>query len=325
MKALTTLAVLACSTTAFAQTFTINDVSFEMVKVEGGSFYMGGQRDDATLPNYDAEISQYVNTAYPVHNVELSTFHIGKYEVTQELWKAALGEELLKVDNGIGAGDNYPVYYISYNNCLELVYTLNNKLKDVLNGAYFTIPSEAQWEYAARGGVYMTETFYAGSNTSDVVAWTRENSKGVVSEVGKLSPNELGIYDMTGNVQEWCADYYFNSYDNYPDTKDPIVTSYNSYNIIRGGHFMSPSLQTKIYNRDYQSPTQSNTYSGFRLALIGYVENSTAITPSTQIAESSNTDVYSLSGVLIKRNATPTEIKTLPKGVYIINNKLIAK
>lgn len=325
MKALTTLAILACSTTAFAQTFTINGVSFEMVKVEGGSFYMGGQRDDATLPNYDAEISQYVNTACPVHSVELSTFHIGKYEVTQELWKAAMGEELLEVDNGIGAGDNYPVYYISYYNCLELVYTLNNMLKDVLNGAYFTIPSEAQWEYAARGGANMTETFYAGSNTSDVVAWTRENSNGVVSEVGKLSPNELGIYDMTGNIQEWCADYYFNSYDGFPNKKDPIVTTEASYNIIRGGHFMSPSLQAKIYNRDYQSPSQKNTYSGFRLALIGYVENSTAITPSTQIAESSNTDVYSLSGVLIKRNATPTEIKTLPKGVYIINNKLIAK
>lgn len=325
MKALTTLAILACSTTAFAQTFTINDVSFEMVKVEGGSFYMGGQRDDATLPNYDAEISQYVNTACPVHNVKLSTFHIGKYEVTQELWKAAMGEELLKVDNGIGAGDNYPVYYISYYNCLELVYTLNNELKDVLNGAYFTIPSEAQWEYAARGGIYNTQTLYAGSNTSKEVAWTRENSKDVLNPVGQLKPNALGLYDMSGNAQEWCADYYFNSYDGFPNKKDPIVTTEASYIIVRGGHFGDAAKYTKIYEREYQSPSQINTYTGLRLALIGYVENSTAISPSTQIAESSNSDVYSLSGVLIKRNATPTEIKTLPKGVYIINNKLIAK
>lgn len=326
MRILTTLSfATAFIGTALSQTFTVNGVSFEMVEVEGGTFYMGGQRDDASLPNYDADISQYVNTASPVHSVELSTFHIGKYEVTQELWKAALGEELLKTDAGIGAGDNYPAYYMSYNDCWELIWTLNSKLSAKLNGAYFSLPSEAQWEYAARGGKNASTTLYAGSDTSSEVAWSRDNSGQKLSEVGKLKPNALGLYDMSGNAQEWCLDYYFNSYDYFPTGKDPIVTTETNYNIVRGGHFGDVAKGGKVYSRAYQFPTQSNYYTGLRLVLIGYQTPQTAVGKPQSTTDNQCADVFTTGGVLVKKNATPDEIKALPKGTYIINKKLIAK
>lgn len=315
---------LMCMTTgiAMSQTFTLNGVSFEMVSVEGGTFYMGAQRASADEPNYDSELSEYVNTASPVHTVTLSDYHIGKYEVTQALWEAAIGEDMLKTDDGIGIGDNYPVYYLTYSNCLELIYTLNNKLKDQLNGGYFYIPTEAQWEYAARGGHHCSETLYAGSNTSNDVSWHRNISGQKTHEVGQLAPNALGLYDMSGNVQEWCLDTYVNSYSNYPTNNDPVVTTESASNIVRGGHFMSPEQYTKVYERGYQGPAQSNYYTGLRLVLIDYNKEPNAIDQTLSTTPTEQYDIYTIGGQLIKANADKGDIKGLQRGVYIINNEL---
>ena len=179
-------------------TVTANGVSFTMKYVEGGSFYMGSDDDD------DLEDEK------PMHKVILDDFYMAETEVTQELWEAIMGFSITKHRNNIdsnlpmlGTGREYPAYYISWIDCQEFISRLN-----ALTGKTFRLPTEAEWEYAARGGQKSKGYTYAGSNNLSDIAWISSNSGGQTHKVKKLQPNELGLYDMNGNVSEWCNDWY---------------------------------------------------------------------------------------------------------------------
>ena len=186
---------------AEVETCTVNGVSFNMVKVEGGSFMMGWEGSDW----------------FPLHKVTVSSYYIGQCEVTQELWTAVMGEPSASTFKG----DKLPVDRTSWNGC----YSFINKLNEI-TGMNFYLPTEAQWNFAALGGIYSKGYQYPGSNVLDEVAWTTSNSEGHTHDVGQLAPNELGIYDMCGNVSEWCFDYYHV----YPTEEeiDPVATEYHT-------------------------------------------------------------------------------------------------
>lgn len=178
---------------------TINGVSFTMVYLQGGTLSLGSTPE------------QEKNFLRPVRKVTLDDFYIGKYEVTQELWTVVMGTTIFQQSQKgefsqtlWGVGNNYPMYYISYEDCLQFIDKLNELLYTQLGGKHFVLPTLDQWEYAARGGQKSRHYKYAGSNDVEKVAWHANNSLGTIHMVGQKLPNELGLYDMSGNVAEWC-------------------------------------------------------------------------------------------------------------------------
>ena len=169
--------------------FTVNGVLFEMVRVEGGTFRMGATSEQGG----DAERDEK-----PVHSVKLNTFYIGKTEVTQALWQAVMGSNPSHFK-----GADLPVENVTWYDCQNFI----QKLKS-LTGQKFRLPTEAEWEFACRGGNKSRGYKYSGSNNLGSVAWYNGNSGGKTRPVGTKAPNELGIYDMSGNVWEWCNDWY---------------------------------------------------------------------------------------------------------------------
>ena len=170
------------------KTFYANGVSFEMVEVRGGTFRMGATSEQG---------SDACDWEKPVHSVTLSGYNIGKTEVTQELWQAVMGSNPSRFK-----GDNMPVECVSWDDCQEFIRKLNS-----LTSQNFRLPTEAEWEFACRGGNNSRGYKYSGSNYIDNVAWYDGNSGDKTHPVATKSPNELGIYDMSGNVWEWCNDW----------------------------------------------------------------------------------------------------------------------
>lgn len=235
------------------KTFTVNGVSFEMIAVKGGTFTMGGTSEQGS----DAESDEK-----PTHSVTLSDYYIGKFEVTQELWQAVMGNEPTYNGgwtNEYGRGNNYPAYRVSWNDVQEFITKLNQK-----TGANFRLPTEAEWEYAARGGNKSNGYKYSGSNSIGNVAWYDNNSGGKTHQVGTKSPNELGIYDMTGNVWEWCQDWY-GSYNSGSQT-NPTGPSSGSNRVRRGGSWFSRARYCRVSDRGSNTPGNGRSYLGFRLA-----------------------------------------------------------
>ena len=230
-------------------TYTVNGVSFKMIPVEGGTFQMGN--NDA----YDRE--------KPVHQVTLSSFSIGETEVTQELWQAVMGS-----NPSYFKGSKLPVEWVSWNDCQTFVTKLNQ-----LTGKTFRLPTEAEWEYAARGGTKSNGYTYSGSNTIGDVAWYTVNSYDLGSsspdygthEVATKVPNELGIYDMSGNVEEWCQDW-FGDYSSGSQT-NPTGPSSGSGRVLRGGSWYDYAGGCRVSNRNLITPTSTGYDLGFRLAL----------------------------------------------------------
>lgn len=244
-------------------TCTVNGVSFEMVKVEGGTFTMGATSEQGI----DAESDE------TTHLVTLSDYYIGKYEVTQELWEAVMGTTVRQQRDKAntswsmrGEGNQYPMYYISWDECQTFIIKLNNLLSSQLGGKYFALPTEAQWEFAARGGKKSLGYKYAGSNTIDNVAWYTDNSDSRTHEVGTKSPNELGLYDMSGNVYEWCLDWY-DSYSSSSQT-NPTGASSGSGRVNRGGSRGSSAKNCRVSYRDSDAPSICGSGLGFRVVLI---------------------------------------------------------
>lgn len=226
--------------------FSIYEIEFKMVFVEGGTFTMGAtseQGDDA----YEDE--------YPTHRVTLSDYYIGETEVTQALWKAIMGS-----NPSYFRGDNLPVECVSYNDVKEFITKLNQK-----TGKTFRLPTEAEWEYAARGGKKSKGYKYAGSNNIDDVAWYEGNSNNKTHPVKTKRSNELGIYDMSGNVYEWCSDWY-GAYSSSSQT-NPTGPSLGSGRVNRGGSWLSNAWRCRASYHHYINLSNLFNFLGFRLVM----------------------------------------------------------
>ena len=230
------------------QIIRVGDVEFEMVYVAGGTFMMGATSEQG---------SDAYNDERPVHSVTLSSFHIGKYEVTQGLWREVMGSNpsLNK------AGDDYPVEKVSWEDCQEFVRKLNAR-----TGLNFRLPTEAEWEYAARGGKKSRGYKYSGSNSLGNVAWYEANSGDDTHPVGRKTPNELGLYDMSGNVWEWCQDRY-GSYGSSSQT-NPTGSSSGAHRVLRGGSCNYFAGGCRVSRRSIIGSGFRYNFSGLRLVLV---------------------------------------------------------
>ena len=221
-------------------------ICIEMVKVEGGTFMMGAT-SEMKNPNSNEK---------PVHQVTLTNdYYMGKYEVTQALWQAVMGSNPSEYK-----GDNLPVETVSWNDCQKFISKLNS-----LTGRMFRLPTEAEWEYAARGGKESRGYQYSGSSNISDVAWYDENSGSKTHPVGTKQANELGIYDMTGNVWEWCSDWY-SSYSSSSQT-NPTGSDSGSARVSRGGGWNCNASYCRLSVRFYYTPDFRLDILGLRLAL----------------------------------------------------------
>ena len=218
----------------------LNKLINNMVYVSGGTFIMGGdESSDQT----------------PTHSVTLSSYYICKYEVTQALWRAVMGSNPSKFK-----GDNLPVEQVSWNDCQTFINRLNS-----YTGRNFRLPTEAEWEFAARGGNYSRRYKYSGSNYIGDVAWYTDNSGSRTHSVGTKQANELGLYDMSGNVFEWCRDQY-GPYNSYSQT-DPLGPNGWSDRVLRGGCWNDRTGDCRSSNRYGGTPDDGGSDSGIRLIL----------------------------------------------------------
>ena len=240
----------------------VRDMIANMVKVDGGTFYMGAQKDSVEYYNYDENATSLEG---PVHEVTVSDFYINKYEVTQLLWESIMGltpndESEMQWEKEYGLGDKCPAYRISY----KEVETFIGKLNEV-TGLNFALPTEAQWEYAARGGASTSYALYAGGDNVIEVAWIDSNSE-KSSEVGMKTPNALGLYDMSGNVWEMCQDWYYDYTEEA--VTDPIGEAYNEgYKVFRGGSWYTNDQSARVTARSKQGIHYRDFNTGFRLVL----------------------------------------------------------
>ena len=252
--------------------FTVNGVTFEMVYVEGGTFTMGCTDD------YRCDDDEK-----PPHSVTLDDYYIGKFEVTQGLWRAVMGYEPTKNSNSdskwslqYGVEDNCAAYRLTWYEAQIFITTMNQ-----VTGLEFSLPTEAEWEYAAKGGRKSNGYVYSGSDNLDKVAHhygNRYNSSGTKDcTVGRFMPNELGLYDMSGNVSEWCQDW-FSQYDSISQTnpKGPISNSESTWEdsrrdakVLRGASvdIIEGWNACRVTDRGASHPGQYWGCSGFRLVL----------------------------------------------------------
>ncbi len=213
--------------------FMVNGVDFDMVEVEGGIFQMGAIDFDA------------YNIIEPIHRESISNFCIGKTVVTNALWNAVMGSSI--------QGDNLPMKQVSWNDCMIFIRKLNS-----LTGENFRLPTEAEWEYAARGGSKSLGYKYSGSNNIGEVAWYGENSGNKTHPVATKSPNELGLYDMSGNVWEWTSDFWRSVYDSNRTCIRRVG---------RGGCWSDDEKSCRVSSRSCGNPSITFCGFGFRLAL----------------------------------------------------------
>lgn len=229
----------------FNHTFTVNGVQFTMVEVGGGTFTMGATSEQGS-DAWDEE--------KPAHEVTLSDYYIGQTEVTQALWEAVMGS-----NPSDSKGGNLPVERVSWDDCQVFIQKLNQ-----LTGKQFRLPTEAEWEYAARGGRKSRGYKYAGGNNIDSVAWCDGNSGNETHPVATKQANELGIYDMSGNVLEWCSDWcgdYTSS-----SQSDPQGSSSGSFRVIRGGCYYNFARNCRVSYRISNTLDYRCGYLGLRLS-----------------------------------------------------------
>lgn len=244
-----------------SETFTVNGVSFTMMPVEGGTFTMGATAEQG---------GDAAENEFPNHKVKLSSFSLGQTEVTQELWKAVMGTNPPGVHSSvIELYKTYPVHHVSWDDCVRFVTKLRH-----LTGRPFRLPTEAEWEYAARGGRKskgygnMSKCFkYAGSdNISEVACYSQFPSyqtQNRLAAVASKAPNELGLYDMSGNIWEFCQDFYGTYTEE--DQRNPQGPPTGTNHVIRGGCHRDPAKNCRVTSRS-QSKNASDVI-GMRVAL----------------------------------------------------------
>lgn len=215
----------------------------DMVYVEGGIFIMG---------SIDSEAD---SDEQPLHQVVLNDFYISKYEITQAEWKS-----VMKNSPSYFKGDNLPVECVSYSNVQLFISKLNAK-----TGKIYRLPTEAEWEYAARGGNKNKGYKYSGSDDIDKIGWFCDNSKEQTHPVGGKVSNELGIYDMSGNVHEWCSDWYDSIYYAKSPVVNPQGSKLDNVCVFRGGSWCSTKKYCRIANRNHNSSEIKNYSLGFRI------------------------------------------------------------
>lgn len=218
----------------------------KMVLMSGGTFMMGAGSNEADVAQQDEK---------PVHEVKLSTFSISKYEVTQAEWMAVMGENPSHFK-----GNDLPVENVSWVDCQEFIQKLNQ-----ITGQNYRLPTEAEWEYAARGGVFARNMPSHGNQLRSAMAWSTENSGNATHRVGTRIPNNLGLFDMLGNVAEWCLDWYAADYYSVSPKENPLGPSAGSLRVARGGSFCFGRCDES--ERGYLSPQGRYWNVGLRLVL----------------------------------------------------------
>lgn len=224
----------------------IEELIENMVYVEGGTFTMGDNNPGLNGDPLERE--------KPEHQVTLSPYFISRYEVTQDVWDAVMGNNYARVK-----GSKLPVVNVCWDDCQEFVLKLV-----LMTGINFRLPTEAEWEFAARGGNKSRHTNYSGSNDIDSVAWYGYNSGNTLHPVGQKLPNELGLYDMNGNAGEWCYDYY-GRYESAAQV-DPRGAENSSQNVVRGGNSFQIPEWCHVTSRFGEIPASRTYYIGLRLA-----------------------------------------------------------
>lgn len=228
--------------------FEVNGVPFDMQRVEGGVFIMGGTYE---------QHRESISTDLPTHTVALNTYYIGTIEVTQALWKAVMPEWNFLDDFYT---PTHPMAYISWYDCQEFIRRL-----DSITGLPFRLPTESEWEFAARGGNRSLRYRFAGSNIIDSVSWYLNNAGFRQHQVASRWSNELALYDMTGNVSEWCSDWYGRYHlGTEPNPKGPES---GEWKVVRGGSYDNCEANLYLSRREYLNPNETTNYCGLRLAL----------------------------------------------------------
>ena len=225
---------------------TVMEIVKSMVLVKGGTYAMGSN-SSFSFPDEK-----------PIHWVSLSDFFLAKVTITQKQWASIMGENPLW-NQEYGKGDNYPANFISYEEAMQFVDKLNK-----YSGLEFRMPTEAEWEYAACGGIYSQGYLYSGSNNVNEVAWCKSNSNGKMHLIATLSPNELGLNNMSGNVWEWCSDWYGNYTGD--SANNPTGPSSGVKRVVRGGSFTYDANYCRCKVRNSLPETNRSLAVGLRLA-----------------------------------------------------------
>ncbi|MDR0970926.1 MAG: formylglycine-generating enzyme family protein [Bacteroidales bacterium] len=226
----------------------------DMVYVEGGIFIMGCT-DEQGKNRWG--IDECWGIEKPIHSVTLSSFKISKYEITQKQY-----ESIMKINPSYFECDSCPVERVSWHDAQEFCRRLSD-----FTGKQYRLPTEAEWEYAARGGNKSKGYKYSGSNNIDEVAWCIINKSRHTHPVGEKLPNELGIYDMSGNVKEWCSDWYGEYF--VTKQRNPTGPSSGSYRVLRGGSWNDLFANNcRVAFRSYDYPDDYNSYVGFRVVCV---------------------------------------------------------
>jgi len=234
-------------------------LNMRMIYVEGGTFTMGCTSEQGG--------DCYSNES-PNRRTTVSSFYMGMLEVTQSQWEKVMGTSVYQQRNKAnpelpmcGTGADYPMYFVSWEEAKEFCRRLSQQ-----TGKTYRLPTEAEWEYAARGGKKAEGTKYSGSNYLGSVAWYGENSNSWTHPCGTKQANALGIYDMSGNVDEWCEDWY-GSYLSY-DTNNPKGASTGQYRVLRGGNWYDFAASCRVTSRGSSTPGSRNYYNGIRVVLV---------------------------------------------------------
>jgi len=217
-----------------------------MIKVQGGTFTMGSNSGDES----------------PAHNVTVSSFSMGKYEVTVAEYKAfckAAGRTMPDPTSW-GWNDKHPMVLVSFDDANAYCNWLSEA-----TGKNFRLPTEAEWEYAARGGIKSSGYTYAGSDDLDEAGWSSDNAGGQTQECGRKKANELGLHDMSGNVWEWCKDWYSETYYSSSPATNPKGPTSGSYRVLRGGSWFNAASYCRVASRNRGTPSGGDPDFGFRV------------------------------------------------------------